>query len=135
MSKKKKTPDEQANIPAMPDTCWMCGLQLHRRIWKKSTDLCWKCQDALSRKITRNNKRARIKGLEATLTIAQWGKILRGSQGFCAYCHEYFGYQALVIEHVQPIANGGETSASNCLPACGWCNERRWREAQKGGVA
>lgn len=117
---------ETANTTPGPDDCWKCHIRLHARIWKKSTDLCWRCHDELCKKITRNNKRARVKGNEATLTIAQWGKILRNSQGHCTYCQQHFGFDALVIEHRLPIAKGGGTTAENCVPACGYCNAERW---------
>jgi 5-methylcytosine-specific restriction endonuclease McrA len=76
----------------------------------------------------RNKKRARIKGNESTLTIAEWAKKLYLSNGHCFYCEKHIGFKGLVLEHTIPIAKGGGTTLRNCVPSCGDCNKKRWQQ-------
>ena len=65
--------------------------------------------------------RAQKAGLPATLTIEEWDLTLDRFDRSCAYC----GAPWVVLEHAQPIALGGGTTADNCLPACRVCNTRK----------
>lgn len=67
------------------------------------------------------NKRASALGLAATLTFEQWIKTLDHFQWTCAYCAGPYE----VLEHFIPLILQGETSVSNCLPACFRCNARK----------
>lgn len=121
------------NTTPMPDICWICS---ERRLhWKKRPDgLCGRCSGDLLSKITRQKQRAKNRGYEATLTLAQWTAKLHNSQGCCHYCHTHIGYRALTLEHVIPVTKGGGTTAENCVPACMTCNWNSWvaiREAAK----
>lgn len=53
------------------------------------------------------------------VTAAQWRKILDGSLGICAYCNER---RPLTMDHIEPLALGGEHDIDNITAACGPCN-------------
>jgi len=113
---------EPANTTPVPDVCWICGEK--RWHWKKERPdgLCRNCSGDLTKVIVRNRKRARDKGIDATLTLVQWVEILHNSQGICFYCTTFVGYRSLTLEHVTPLAKGGGTTAENVVAACLPCN-------------
>lgn len=48
--------------------------------------------------------------------------------GRCEYCHasEAWQYVEFTLEHVAPLAAGGETTESNLALSCFACNRRKW---------
>lgn len=56
------------------------------------------------------------------LTKSERMKILKKTDGHCAYCGCRIVYNEMQIDHVVPIYNGGEDTESNMLPACRSCN-------------
>ena len=68
------------------------------------------------------NRRARIKKLPCTLTVAQWNKAKEYFNNRCCYCGEE---KLLAQEHFIAIGNSGEYGASNILPACKSCNSSK----------
>ena len=116
---------QEVTAPVL-DICWICQERLSQRTKNKTTNLCYHCYSDMLNKIVRQKKRAKDKGAEATLTIAQWAQKLRISQGRCHYCNTYIGYRALTLEHLIPVSNGGGTTADNCVPACMGCNWNSW---------
>lgn len=56
------------------------------------------------------------------LTKSERMKILKKTDGHCAYCGCRIIYNEMQIDHVVPIYNGGEDTESNMLPACRSCN-------------
>lgn len=48
--------------------------------------------------------------------------------GLCEYCHasEAWQYVEFTMEHLLPLAAGGETVADNLALACFSCNRRKW---------
>lgn len=56
------------------------------------------------------------------LTKSERMKILKKTDGHCAYCGCKITYNEMQIDHVIPIHNGGEDVESNMLPACRSCN-------------
>jgi len=127
---------EAANTTPVPDIyhCWICGRE--RWHWRKerSDGLCGRCSGELLSKIVRQKKRAKNKGADATLTLAQWTEKISDSQGCCYYCHEYIGYRALTLEHLVPVAIGGGTTAENCVPACMNCNREQWDKIRRASA-
>jgi 5-methylcytosine-specific restriction endonuclease McrA len=68
-------------------------------------------------------RRARLRGLRSTLTNEEWADIRKWFGNACAYC--LCTDRPLHIEHVIPVANGGEHTAENVVPACDRCNGRK----------
>lgn len=67
-----------------------------------------------------NNGKRRAYLRQGDLTPAEWKVILEASGGLCAYCKEPRAKTHL--DHVHPLSKGGEHSAVNVVPACGFCN-------------
>lgn len=67
--------------------------------------------------------RAEKRGLPATLTPEQWGRILYQHNFNCHFCNAPFE----TIEHVVSLGAGGGTTAQNCVPCCDPCNQKRSR--------
>ena len=63
--------------------------------------------------------RFKDKGLPASLTLKEWLMIVEHFRWGCAFCDGKFES----IEHVVRIADGGGTTADNCVPACLDCNQ------------
>lgn len=59
--------------------------------------------------------------MTSTLTLDQWLSVVARLNGKCAYCGDPFE----TIDHVTPMASGGENSAANVLPACAFCNNSK----------
>jgi 5-methylcytosine-specific restriction endonuclease McrA len=71
-------------------------------------------------------RRARKKGLPATLTTEQWKAILAAYRHRCAYCGKKESKKRpLTQDHVIPVSRGGGTTPDNIVPACTPCNSRK----------
>ncbi len=68
-------------------------------------------------------RRARMVGVETSLTMPEWNEILVSFGHVCAYCRR--AGLKLTQDHVVPISAGGPHAASNIVPACGRCNSRK----------
>lgn len=69
-------------------------------------------------------RRARLKGSAVNdLTTQQWEAIKATYKQRCAYCGKR---RPLTLDHVIPLAKGGNHTASNVVPACRPCNGRKW---------
>lgn len=55
------------------------------------------------------------------LRKSQWWLTLI-NRGICHYCGGKFAARELTMDHVIPIARGGESTQSNIVPACRDCN-------------
>jgi 5-methylcytosine-specific restriction endonuclease McrA len=53
------------------------------------------------------------------VTAAQWRQVVADSLGLCAYCNER---RPLTMDHIEPLALGGEHDIDNITAACGPCN-------------
>jgi 5-methylcytosine-specific restriction endonuclease McrA len=49
----------------------------------------------------------------------------RLQEGVCHYCGKRVGADALTMDHVVPVARGGESSKGNVVPACLSCNKAK----------
>ena len=74
---------------------------------------------ALAKQVAEANRRARRMGMAGTLTTLDWQRTLEAFGGCCAYCGEE---PAATIDHFIPLAVGGATTQSNCVPSCLVCN-------------
>lgn len=66
-------------------------------------------------------------------THEQWKQTVIYFGGACAYCGRTMKKgERLTRDHLVPVAEGGETSQANVVPACGSCNSSKgkeeWRE-------
>lgn len=71
------------------------------------------------KKAAKKRRRAKLRGVESTLTIFQWEKTLEVFGGLCAYC-ESSG--PITQDHVKPLADGGTHTLGNVVPCCRPCN-------------
>lgn len=47
------------------------------------------------------------------------------ARGVCHYCGRTVGAAALTMDHVVPVARGGKSVKSNCVPCCKDCNNKK----------
>ena len=66
-----------------------------------------------------HQKREKAKARE--LRQSAWWKQRLGN-GVCHYCEQRFKPSDLTMDHVIPIARGGESTKKNCVPCCKACN-------------
>ncbi len=67
-------------------------------------------------------KREREKARELKKTPWWKEKI---TQGICHYCEKKFKPKDLTLDHLVPIARGGESTKNNVVPACTECNAKK----------
>ena len=60
-------------------------------------------------------KRRRLSAIERK-------KVFDTYNGHCAYCGTRVTFRGMQIDHVKPLAIGGEDTFENMLPACRSCN-------------
>ena len=46
-------------------------------------------------------------------------------KGVCHYCGKNVGAANLTMDHVVPVARGGKSVRSNCVPCCKACNNAK----------
>ena len=68
--------------------------------------------------VERERRRAKL------LKASAWWKNCLG-RGVCAYCGQRVHPKALTMDHKIPIIRGGESTRSNCVPACLECNKNK----------
>ena len=67
-------------------------------------------------------KRERAKARE--LRNTDWWRA-QLQKGVCHYCGKAVGAANLTMDHVIPVARGGRSVRSNCVPCCKECNNRK----------
>ena len=72
--------------------------------------------------INEQKRRARVKELPSTLTLGQWNTIKIAFDNRCCYCGKV---KPLAQEHFIAVANKGEYSHNNIVPACKSCNSSK----------
>lgn len=94
-----------------------------RAIRSAATKRYAKRHPELMREVWRLSKSSRKATCRAgSLTVHQWGAIVDAFDERCCYCGRR---SVLTIEHVIPLARGGQHSADNVAPACRSCNCRK----------
>ena len=58
------------------------------------------------------------------LKKSQWWKD-HLNRGICHYCGQKFASSKLTMDHVVPIARGGESTKGNIVPSCADCNRKK----------
>jgi 5-methylcytosine-specific restriction enzyme A len=51
------------------------------------------------------------------------------AKGMCHHCGDIFDPKDLTLDHLMPLARGGSTHPSNCVPACRSCNQAKKLES------
>ena len=67
-------------------------------------------------------KRERRKARE--LRESQWWK-RRLAKGVCGYCGQLTPPRELTMDHIVPIARGGQSTRGNLVPCCKECNNAK----------
>lgn len=57
------------------------------------------------------------------LSAKERKKVFDTYNGHCAYCGTQITFRGMQIDHVNPLAIGGEDAFGNMLPACRSCNK------------
>ena len=65
-------------------------------------------------------ERERARALRAT----DWWRA-QLAKGVCHYCGRKVGAENLTMDHVVPVARGGRSVRSNCVPCCKECNNEK----------
>lgn len=65
-------------------------------------------------------ERERARGLRKT----DWWRA-QLQKGVCHYCGRAVGAANLTMDHVIPVARGGRSVRSNCVPCCKECNNEK----------
>lgn len=47
------------------------------------------------------------------------------NRGICHYCEKKFSPRELTMDHIVPIARGGESNKGNLAPSCRACNQAK----------
>lgn len=69
-----------------------------------------------------HSKRERAKARELRRT--DWWRA-QLQKGVCHYCGRTVGAGNLTMDHVVPVARGGKSVRSNCVPCCKDCNNEK----------
>ncbi len=85
-----------------------------------------------SRRVIKARRRTKLQDCGEVLTSAEWSALLERYGFRCAYCNVD---GKLTLDHVVPVAAGGKTSISNCVPACLRCNLRKNKSSVEEFVA
>lgn len=67
---------------------------------------------------------AKQRDLARELKKSAWWKEKINS-GVCHYCKKVVGAGALTMDHIVPIARGGESVRNNVVPSCKPCNQSK----------
>lgn len=73
----------------------------------------------VSRAGTANHRARRVNAPGGGITAAERRELAAASLGLCAYCNER---RPLELDHIEPLALGGEHSNANAAMACRGCN-------------
>lgn len=69
-------------------------------------------------RIRRERKKAQV------VKKSQWW-LQRLNHGFCYYCTKKFSKSQLTMDHIVPIARGGESGKGNLVVCCIQCNRNK----------
>lgn len=58
------------------------------------------------------------------LRASQWWK-RKCDSGICHYCRKQFSPKELTMDHVIPLARGGQSEKFNLVPCCKECNTKK----------
>jgi len=89
-----------------------------------------------AQKLQRHNRRARVRAAVGSFTVGEW-ETLKKQYGYkCPICGRQEPDIQLTIDHVIPLAKGGDNNISNIQPLCMICNKQKavkiFRISKKG---
>lgn len=111
-------------------TCHKCKRQFYATRMngrRGKREVCYSCVPQpieytdIEKYVEAQNIRAAFAGNPSTLTVQEWKQTLTDFNHRCAYC----GEPAYGMDHFVPVALGGGTIATNCVPACRLCNSQK----------
>jgi 5-methylcytosine-specific restriction endonuclease McrA len=85
----------------------------------------WQKEHPESRQVSKANRRAREKSSQGKITRAEWEELKEFYDYTCLCCRKREPKIKLTLDHVVPLAKGGENSISNAQPLCGSCNSKK----------
>jgi 5-methylcytosine-specific restriction endonuclease McrA len=85
-----------------------------KRKSRPSRETDWISEDGLRR------ERQRARELRQT----HWWR-RKQARGVCHYCGRVFSPSQLTMDHLVPLARGGKSTRSNCVPCCKECNTKK----------
>lgn len=100
--------------------CPECAKNRDRRAWSKQYYENNKDQFFAANK----KRRAKVRGVVATLTQEEWDNILLVFNFECVYCGDPWEQQ----DHFTPLSKGGNHTADNVVPACASCNSKKYNK-------
>lgn len=99
--------------------------QVNAELWRSYSQRWREANLEHSRMLERlraHKRRARKRENGGSFTIEEWVAVCERYDGVCLCCGES---KSLTIDHVIPLALGGENSIDNIQPLCGPCNIRK----------
>ena len=78
----------------------------------------------LDPKFTDPKRIARERNKARELKKTSWWK-QKIQSGICNYCEKKFDPKELTMDHIIPIARGGESVKNNIVPSCRDCNQKK----------
>lgn len=108
------------------DHCLLCFGLLERNPWASEEYgnlICRNCAFAERARIRNNNKRKRNKrNPTGKIYFSEWMRVLKHHNFSCADCGRK-NRKVLTIDHIIPLAVGGNNEYSNIQPLCVSCHE------------
>jgi hypothetical protein len=105
--------------------------QKNKEQWRP-TRTAWYVANLAKSDFTRQRSRARKAGATEFMSEAEWADIR--SRTLCHWCGIALHPSFTNIDHVRPLAWGGQHTFFNVVPACANCNQRReWERKTKYG--
>lgn len=72
-----------------------------------------------------HDRRARLRNAEGKFTQSEWEELKIKSNYACCFCNKSEPTIKLTIDHIIPLAKGGNNYISNIQPLCGSCNSSK----------
>lgn len=123
--RKQNSADVRRYRERNPDRCrvthrvamrkWRAKNRAKARLFTRN----WSRNNPAASKAACERRRARLNGVECTLTTVEWLALIEAWGRRCAYCR---GEGRLTKDHVVPISKGGGHTMDNVVPACMPCN-------------
>lgn len=128
-----------ANLKVKPDGRRVCATchrdgerERNRRNGSKPARRLTRLQKLEQRRKWEATRRARKR--ERFVEMVDPGIVFERGMGLCGICGIAVDRNAFEVDHIVPLARGGEHSYANVQPAHARCNRRKWALKQQGDV-